>query len=98
MSTEQDTFLRSIPADQEHNFPGGIISEQLTYYFHSHFLLTLSLFTSQAEGYLNKWSQFEAPKLVAKLEAKVQKKIGEEVIIELFKIPGSLSWLSGSLG
>jgi len=52
----------------------------------------------RAERYLNKWSQFEAPKLVAKLEAKVQKKIGEEVVIEIFKIPGSLSWLSGSLG
>ena len=29
--------------------------------------------------------RFEAPKLVEKLEAKLQKKIGEEVVIELFK-------------
>jgi len=39
----------------------------------------------QVESYLNKWSRFEAPKLVEKLEAKLQKKIGEEVVIELFK-------------
>ena len=40
---EQDTFLRTVPADLEQNFPSGIISEQLTYYSHSLFLLTLSL-------------------------------------------------------
>ena len=34
------------------------------------------------ESFLNR---FEAPKLVEKLEAKLQKKIGEEVVIELFK-------------
>ena len=34
------------------------------------------------ESFLNR---FEAPKLVDKLDAKLQKKIGEEVVIELFK-------------
>ena len=36
----------------------------------------------------SRWSfanRFEAPKLVEKLEAKLQKKIGDEVVIELFK-------------
>ena len=34
------------------------------------------------ENFVNR---FQAPKLVEKLEAKLQKKIGEEVVIELFK-------------
>ena len=37
----------------------------------------------RVESYMNKWTRFEAPKLVDKLEAKLQKKIGEEVVIEL---------------
>ena len=37
----------------------------------------------KVECYLNKWNRFEAPKLVDKLETELQKKIGEEVVIEL---------------
>ena len=37
----------------------------------------------RVESYMNKWTRFEAPKLVDKLETKLQKKIGEEVVIEL---------------
>ena len=40
------------------------------------------IFKNHMESFLNR---FEAPKLVEKLEAKLQKKIGEEVVIELFK-------------
>ena len=37
----------------------------------------------QAEDNLNKWTRFEAPKLVAKLEEKLRRKVGEELVVKL---------------
>eukprot|EP00092_Neocalanus_flemingeri_P005621 GFUD01006053.1.p1 GENE.GFUD01006053.1~~GFUD01006053.1.p1 ORF type:complete len:286 (+),score=82.43 GFUD01006053.1:39-896(+) len=39
------------------------------------------LIKSALQGYINKWTEFEAPKLVEKLEKKLQSKIGEEIVI-----------------
>lgn len=38
------------------------------------------------QQYLDKWAEFDAPKLVKKLEAKLKKKVGTEMAIELFEI------------
>ena len=39
------------------------------------------------EKQMNKWSKFQAPKLVRKLESQMQQKIGEEVSIEIMTVP-----------
>ena len=37
----------------------------------------------RAEDNLNKLTRFEAPKLVAKLEEKLRRKVGEELVVKL---------------
>ena len=79
---EQDTFLRAGPADLEHNFPGGRISEQLIYYSHSLFLLTLltnhsspprrrDIWTNGVSLRLPNWWQSWRPKFKRRSEKKL---------------------------
>jgi len=35
------------------------------------------------QGYINKWTKVEAPKLIEKLERKIQSKVGDEIVIPL---------------
>ena len=42
-----------------------------------------SLIRDALQNYINKWSQFEAPKLIEKLERKMQSRIGDEIVIPL---------------
>ena len=42
-----------------------------------------SLIRDALQNYINKWSQFEAPKLIEKLERKLQSRIGDEIVIPL---------------
>ena len=45
----------------------------------------------EVEKQMDKWSKFQAPKLVRKLEGQMQQKIGEEVSIEILPVPGTLT-------
>jgi len=47
--------------------------------------LIRNLLKSGLNKYLDKWTRFEAPKLIEKLESKLQKKIGDEVVIKLIE-------------
>ena len=42
------------------------------------------------EKHMDKWSKFQAPKLVKKLEGQMQQKIGEEISIEILTLPWSM--------
>jgi len=43
------------------------------------------LLKSAVQQYLDKWTTFEAPKLVEKVEAKLKKKVGEEIVFKIFE-------------
>eukprot|EP00090_Calanus_glacialis_P031553 TRINITY_DN5236_c0_g1_i2.p1 TRINITY_DN5236_c0_g1~~TRINITY_DN5236_c0_g1_i2.p1 ORF type:complete len:285 (-),score=82.22 TRINITY_DN5236_c0_g1_i2:61-915(-) len=42
-----------------------------------------SLIREALQNYINKWTEFEAPKLIEKLERKMQSRIGDEIVIPL---------------
>jgi len=42
-----------------------------------------TLIQKTLQGYINKWTEFEAPRLIEKLERKLQSRIGEEIVIPL---------------
>jgi len=42
-----------------------------------------TLIQKALQGYINKWTKVEAPKLIEKLERKIQSKVGDEIVIPL---------------
>eukprot|EP00092_Neocalanus_flemingeri_P040203 GFUD01043790.1.p1 GENE.GFUD01043790.1~~GFUD01043790.1.p1 ORF type:complete len:293 (+),score=86.33 GFUD01043790.1:146-1024(+) len=42
-----------------------------------------NLIKKALQGYINKWTTFQAPRLIEKLERKLQSRIGEEIVIPL---------------
>lgn len=53
--------------------------------FGSYCGLAKKLITDGAQKYLNKWTSFNAPKLVEKLEKRLQKKIGDEMSYQIIE-------------
>ena len=47
----------------------------------------------EVEKHMERWSKFQAPKLVRKLELQMQQKIGEEISIEILTLPWTVSSL-----
>ena len=45
----------------------------------------------EVEKHMDRWSKFQAPKLVRKLELEMQQKLGEEISIELLTLPWTIN-------